>query len=180
MDRHSTAAQDLAPKCTARTRILIHGAPFDSFIPHSSYTIAPYFILLWSWCDFFHANSSIFYRHHLNLCCKPSLSFQAKMESESSSMLSFLSVRVFWKTYNSSDSMLPLFLPLIIWVSTYSYCRVQKQEFHRWYSLHNFHNFGAIGLGLMSLYFDDDAVFNERIPTLFSIGYFIVDVVDTG
>jgi hypothetical protein len=55
-----------------------------------------------------------------------------------------------------------------------------KHEFHRWYSVHNFHNFGAMGLGFMSLYFGDDAVFNERIPTLFSIGYFIVDVLDTG
>jgi hypothetical protein len=100
------------------------------------------------------------------------------MMDTQSSLMPFLSV--FWKKYNSSDSMLPLLIPMIIWVSTYSYCRVQKQEFHRWYSLHNFHNFGAMGLGLVSLYFDNDAVFNERIPTLFSIGYFIVDVVDTG
>jgi hypothetical protein len=35
-------------------------------------------------------------------------------------------------------------------------------------------------LGLMSMYYNDDSVFNERIPILWSIGYFVVDLVDCG
>jgi hypothetical protein len=30
------------------------------------------------------------------------------------------------------------------------------------------------------MYYNDDSVFNERIPILWSIGYFIVDLVDCG
>jgi hypothetical protein len=50
----------------------------------------------------------------------------------------------------------------------------------RWYTIHNLHNGGAIALGLMSMYYNDDSVFNERIPILWSIGYFVVDLVDCG
>jgi hypothetical protein len=52
--------------------------------------------------------------------------------------------------------------------------------FNRWYTLHNLHNGGAIALGLVSMYYNDDSVFNERIPILWSIGYFVVDLVDCG
>jgi hypothetical protein len=30
------------------------------------------------------------------------------------------------------------------------------------------------------MYYNDDSVFNERIPILWSIGYFVVDLVDCG
>ena len=33
-------------------------------------------------------------------------------------------------------------------------------------------------MGLAVLYLDDDTVFNERIPILWSIGYYFVDIVD--
>lgn len=62
------------------------------------------------------------------------------------------------------------------------YCQTttttQRKEFHRWYALHNLHNFGAIALGTLSLYFNNDAIFNERIPILWSLGYFLVDIFD--
>lgn len=50
--------------------------------------------------------------------------------------------------------------------------------FHKWYTLHNLHNFGAIGLGILSLYFQNNAIMNERVPILWSLGYFVVDIWD--
>ena len=108
-----------------------------------------------------------------------------------------------WSTYyNGDDCWLPFFVPLVIWVSTFLYCHVPFQHneqqhhrttttttttpttirrrptFHQWQGLHSFHNYGAIVLGMISMYYNDDTVFNERIPILWSTGYFIVDVVD--
>ena len=37
---------------------------------------------------------------------------------------------------------------------------------------------GAIFLGALSLYYHDDAILNERIPILWSLGYFLVDILD--
>lgn len=83
-----------------------------------------------------------------------------------------------WSSYNHKESFLPFYLPLIVWVSTYFYSRYKCFEYHRWYALHNFHNFGAIILGLISIWSNDDTVFNERVGILWSVGYFIVDTVD--
>ncbi len=89
-----------------------------------------------------------------------------------------LSSSSFWHSYNAPDTWLPLFLPLTIWSSTFVYSKIKKFSFHRWYTIHNLHNFGAMLLGLCSIYYHNDAIFNERIPILWSIGYFIVDLVD--
>jgi len=86
----------------------------------------------------------------------------------------------FWDSYNSEESFLPLYVPLFLWISSYAYCRANGKEFYRWLRLHNTHNFGAILLGLTSMYFNDDEIFTERIPILWSIGYFVVDLVDCG
>ena len=87
-----------------------------------------------------------------------------------------------WAAYNAPDSFLPLYIPLILWVSSFLYCYLPSKSprpvFHKWYALHNLHNFGAIGLGTVSLFCNDDAVFNERIPILWSIGYFTVDLIE--
>jgi hypothetical protein len=40
------------------------------------------------------------------------------------------------------------------------------------------HDCGAVGLGALSLYFDDDGIFNENISIFWSMGYFLVDIVD--
>ena len=90
-------------------------------------------------------------------------------------MASFTS---FWTVYNAEDSLLPLYVPLAVWVSAYIYCKVTHREFHRWWTLHNFHNIGVILLGQISIFCDDDTIFRERIATLWSTGYFIVDLVD--
>jgi hypothetical protein len=88
------------------------------------------------------------------------------------------SLTLLWETYKAEDSFLPLYVPLVVWSTAFLYNKLNKQEFHRNYVLHNLHNFGAILLGLVSMYYNDDSVFNERIPILWSIGYFVVDMVD--
>ena len=35
-------------------------------------------------------------------------------------------------------------------------------------------------MGVVVLYVDDDTIFNERIPILWSIGYFVVDILERG
>ena len=40
----------------------------------------------------------------------------------------------FWKTYNSKESFLPLYLPLIIWVSSLAYSQYKGFAFHKWYA----------------------------------------------
>ena len=94
-------------------------------------------------------------------------------------------LRDLWTAYNAEDSFLPFYCPLCIWISTFLYCYVplhntknKRPTFHRWYSLHNFHNFGAIFLGLTSMYLNNDQIFSERIPILWSIGYFCIDLLD--
>ena len=84
----------------------------------------------------------------------------------------------FWTAYNAEDTFLPLYLPLTIWVSTYVYAKVTRRDFHRWYTIHNFHNIGVILLGQISIHCASDDIFKERIATLWSTGYFIVDLVD--
>ena len=84
----------------------------------------------------------------------------------------------FWTAYNAEDTLLPLYLPLTVWVSTFVYAKVTGKSFHKWYTIHNFHNIGVILLGQVSIHAANDDVFKERIATLWSTGYFIVDLVD--
>lgn len=83
-----------------------------------------------------------------------------------------------WSAYNADDTLLPLYLPLAIWVSTFVYAKWTRREFHKWTTLHNFHNIGVILLGQISMHCANDDVFKERIATLWSTGYFLVDLVD--
>jgi hypothetical protein len=86
--------------------------------------------------------------------------------------------KFWWEKYNTKDSFLPFYIPFVIWSSSYIYCRIIGREFHRWYTLHNFHNIVAICIGLVSIYYNDDAILNERVSCLFSSGYFIIDSID--
>jgi TLC domain len=78
---------------------------------------------------------------------------------------------------------MPFCVPLIFWSGTYLYCRYQGYSFHKWYFLHNVHNFGAILLGSISIFSTVGSIamthaFNERIPILWSLSYFAVDILD--
>mmetsp|Transcript_8159 Transcript_8159/g.22142 ORF Transcript_8159/g.22142 Transcript_8159/m.22142 type:complete len:236 (-) Transcript_8159:335-1042(-) len=85
---------------------------------------------------------------------------------------------VWSSTYNAPESILPFITPLSIWFSCWAYCKSKKMDYARWYDLHIFHHVAAMTLGSLSLYFDDDAIFNERIVILWSMPYFMIDIVD--
>lgn len=87
-----------------------------------------------------------------------------------------------WKAYNAEDSLLPFFLPLTIWIGCFVYCYLPSEKerptFVKWTAMLNLHNNTAITLALLSIFINDDAIFNERIPILWSLGYFGVDLID--
>jgi TLC domain len=109
-----------------------------------------------------------------------------------------------WYEYIQPDNTwcVPFLLPLLGWISAYTYCvydrnhQQQQPPFHKWYFIHNVHNMGAIVLGTISIYsgggYDTSSggatttapstpnmmVFNERIPILWSLSYFLVDIMD--
>lgn len=85
-----------------------------------------------------------------------------------------------WNVYNSEDSWLPFLIPLSIWTSTLIYSilpsATPRPKWGDWTFVHEFHNL-VILIGWISLYFDDDGVFNERIGIMWSLSYFLVDFV---
>lgn len=88
-----------------------------------------------------------------------------------------------WEAINAEDSWWPFVLPLGLWIVAFLYCYLpsnnnERPVFHKWSTLHNFFNYTAIVLGVASLYFNDDTVFNERIVILWSLSYFSVDLID--
>lgn len=83
-----------------------------------------------------------------------------------------------WSHYNAPDALAPLTIPLLLWTWAYAYARYSKFSFHQWQTLHNVHNIGAIVFAGLSLYFQNDSIWNERIGILWSIGYFVIDIMD--
>jgi hypothetical protein len=98
--------------------------------------------------------------------------------SSSDPSLSFLQT-VWFDHYNTPDSWLPLLLPTVLWGGCWCYARLyRKIDFARWYAVHTLHHVGAIAIASCSLYFGDDGVVNERVGVLWSLPYFLVDIVD--
>jgi len=87
-----------------------------------------------------------------------------------------------WNAINAEGSPLPLVLSLALWGSAFLYCHVPLSPsapvFHSWDLMHNVHNGGAILIGALSLYFDDDAVFSERLTVFFNLPYFLMGLAD--
>lgn len=86
----------------------------------------------------------------------------------------------FWKDYYTSDSaILPFLLPFFLWTSCWIYARLfDKKDFAKWYMIHTLHHVGAISQASISLYYQNDTLFHERIPILWSMSYFVIDIVD--
>jgi len=100
-----------------------------------------------------------------------------------------------WDTINSDETYLPFYFTLSIFSASYIYClffnNEKKDRWNRWYIMHNFHNGGAILLGTLSILStkttspneESSSLFgiyvNERVSILWSLGYFIVDILDT-
>lgn len=86
----------------------------------------------------------------------------------------------FWYIhYNVETSWYAFWLPFCFWMGCWSYAKITKKDFGRWAELHAVHHVGCIGLGSLSLYYDDDSVFNERNTILWTIPYFIVETIDS-
>ena len=89
------------------------------------------------------------------------------------------SLSTFWKKFNDASSLLPLAVSLAFFSSAYGYSKCKRGlEFHKWLRIHNVHNGMAIVLGATSLYLQNEEIFRERIPILWSVGYFVVDLFD--
>lgn len=87
----------------------------------------------------------------------------------------------FWfDVYNTDDSVWPFVVPAAIWMTCWLYYWRAGKEFAKWYELHTFHHVGAILFGSLSLFFNDNSVFNERIGILWSMPYFMIDILDCG
>jgi hypothetical protein len=86
-----------------------------------------------------------------------------------------------WSSFNSEDSWIPFLLPLAGWIASLVYCysTPTAQRWHKWHLLHDIHNNVGFVMGWISLYFNNDEIFNERISILWSLAYFVVDLVDT-
>jgi hypothetical protein len=110
-------------------------------------------------------------------------------------------------------------IPFLFWLICYIYCQTvaamitrrnqshanittttEPVPFHKWYTIHNIHNFGAILLGTISIVLAEpypiivtsssssslslissllrQTKYNERIPILWSLSYFIIDIID--
>lgn len=87
----------------------------------------------------------------------------------------------FWENYNSEESWLPFFLPFVFWSGTCVYCALPSSKprpvWMKWNLIHNTHHIIGIIFGWVSLYFDDDSIFNERVGILWSVSYFVVDLI---
>ena len=91
-----------------------------------------------------------------------------------------LQVKKFWYDYYNVDTNWYAFwFPFGLWLSCWLYATVSKKDYGRWGSLHTLHHVGAITLGSLSLYYNDDSIFNERNGILWSLSYFIIDIIDT-
>ena len=88
-------------------------------------------------------------------------------------------VNEFWfDYYNAETTWYALYLPLSFWVGFFIYAKITKKDFGRWQELHVVHHVGALILGSLSLYYDDDSIVNERTTILWTLAYFCVDSID--
>ena len=80
---------------------------------------------------------------------------------------------IFWYDYyNTETSWLPLLLPFCGWCGLWVYATVHGKAYGKWWQIQLIHHVGAILGGSLSLYYDDDTLFNERNSILWSTAYF--------
>jgi hypothetical protein len=91
-------------------------------------------------------------------------------------------MEAFWNVYNSEESWLPFVLPMTFWAGTLIYCslpsKLSRPQWNTWIIVHEIHNNLAIVMGWISLYCNDNTIFNERVGILWSLSYFLVDLID--
>jgi hypothetical protein len=79
---------------------------------------------------------------------------------------------------NGEDSLLPFYLPLFGWILTFIYCQLTNKSFESWPPVHLVHHLVGMLLATLSLYYGDESIFAERIGIMWSLSYFVVDLVD--
>ena len=83
-----------------------------------------------------------------------------------------------WQAYNAETSYGPFLLPLSVWIAMYTWGKWHDVHFHKWLFMQNLHNISAVVLGLLSLYYDQNDILNERTCILFNLSYFTLDFID--
>lgn len=82
----------------------------------------------------------------------------------------------------TDESIVPMFcFFLSFWAISYILCfkyKGGKEGFVEYIPLHVFHSSATVVFSSASLYFRDDRIFPERLMNIFSMSYFIVDIVD--
>lgn len=104
-------------------------------------------------------------------------SVTTELAVDASSNLSIL-FRVWNHAFNSNETYMPLYFSLSLFASAYLYCLWSGKRYNEMASLHNVHNVGVVCFGAIGLGFDNDQVLKERTLGLFSMGYFLVDLVE--
>mmetsp|Transcript_623 Transcript_623/g.1480 ORF Transcript_623/g.1480 Transcript_623/m.1480 type:complete len:229 (-) Transcript_623:581-1267(-) len=86
----------------------------------------------------------------------------------------------FWDNhYNDETQWWSFFLPMSFWTACWVRTKfITKSDFSRWWELHTFHHVIAITFASLSLYYNDDSIFNERNGILWSMSYFIIDIIE--
>lgn len=86
------------------------------------------------------------------------------------------------KNVFSSHPRVTWTVSLALWVSLLGYswtCREGGfRNFGTWMAIHDFHAYTLLILSGFSLFYGNNAVFSEAIPTCFTMSYFLVDLVD--
>eukprot|EP00980_Cylindrotheca_fusiformis_P008270 scaffold1736_cov127-Cylindrotheca_fusiformis.AAC.84 len=87
-------------------------------------------------------------------------------------------VQKIFASYNGEGSLLPFYLPFIGWTLIFIYCQIKKRSFEHWTLVHNIHHIVGLTFATLSLYYDDESIFAERIGIMWSAAYFLVDLVE--
>lgn len=87
----------------------------------------------------------------------------------------------FWNNYYNVETLWWSFwMPLAFWTTCWLYAQLTpKADFSRWWELHTLHHVVAMTFGSLSLYYDDNSLFNERNGIFWSLSYFIIDIIDS-
>lgn len=70
---------------------------------------------------------------------------------------------------------------LCMWSASWVYCYLNHgglEAFSKHTSLHVFHSIVIVSFSALSIYYNDDNIFPERLGNVFSLCYFLVDFVD--
>ena len=81
--------------------------------------------------------------------------------------------------FTDEETLLPFWLPLGFFLSCWLIrTQVMKQSYIDWAPVHNFHHIVGMVMGTFSLLIQDNGVYNERVGILWTLGFFLVDILD--